>query len=146
MCLFFLYKIQNKRYNKTMNKIKEIIPKNKKEIAKIGTVGILTGLLSGLFASGGGLLLVPAFVYVFKTTEKEARAMSVFCILPMVLASLFFYNKSQYIDWKLGILCGIGGIIGGILGATIMKKVKDKYLILIFIAFLIYAAISIIRM
>ena len=129
-----------------MNKIKEIIPKNKKEIAKIGTVGILTGLLSGLFASGGGLLLVPAFVYVFKTTEKEARAMSVFCILPMVLASLFFYNKSQYIDWKLGILCGIGGIIGGILGATKMKKVKDKYLILIFIAFLIYAAISIIRM
>ena len=129
-----------------MNKIKEIIPKNKKEIAKIGTVGILTGLLSGLFASGGGLLLVPAFVYVFKTTEKEARAMTVFCILPMVLASLFFYNKSQYIDWKLGILCGIGGIIGGILGATKMKKVKDKYLILIFIAFLIYAAISIIRM
>lgn len=129
-----------------MNEIKEIIPKNKKEIVKIGTVGILTGLLSGLFASGGGLLLVPAFVYIFKTTEKEARAMSIFCILPMVLASLFFYNKSQYIDWKLGIICGIGGIIGGILGANIMKKVKDKYLILIFIAFLIYAAISIIRM
>ena len=128
------------------NKRKEMIPKNKKEILKIGIVGILTGLLSGLFASGGGLLLVPAFVYIFKTTEKEARAMSVFCILPMVLASLFFYNKAQYIDWKLGILCGIGGIIGGTVGATLMKKVKDKYLILIFVAFLIYAAISIIRM
>ena len=128
------------------NNLKEVIPKNKKKLLKITLVGILTGVLSGLFASGGGLILVPALVYIFKTNEKEARAMSVFCILPMVLASLFFYNKSQYIDWKLGILCGIGGIIGGTLGATLMKKVKDKYLILIFIAFLIYAAISILRM
>ena len=126
--------------------LKEIIPKNKKAALKIILVGILAGALSGLFASGGGLLLVPVFVYIFKTTEKEARAMSIFCILPMVLASLFFYNKSQYIDFKLGIFCGIGGMIGGIIGAKLLNKVKDKYLILMFIAFLIYAAISILRM
>lgn len=129
-----------------IKQFKEIKPNKKKQILKIGIVGILTGILSGLFASGGGLILVPAFVYIFKTTEKEARAMSVFCILPMVLSSIFFYNKSQYIDWKLSILCSIGGIIGGILGASLMKKIDDKYLILIFIVFLIYAGISIIRM
>ena len=126
-----------KRKNKVMN--------NKKKI-KIGIVGVLTGLLCGLFASGGGLILVPAFVYIFGQSEKKARAMSVFCILPMVLASLFFYNKAEYIDWKLGIICGIGGIIGGVIGANLMKKINDKYLILIFIGFLIYASISILRM
>ena len=119
--------------------------KNKDNI-KIGIVGILTGLLCGLFASGGGLILVPSFVYIFNQSEKKARAMSVFCILPMVLASLFFYNKAEYIDWRLGIICGIGGIIGGVIGANLMKKMNDKYLILIFIGFLIYAAISILRM
>ena len=119
--------------------------KNKDKI-KIIVVGILTGLLCGLFASGGGLILVPSFVYIFKQSEKKARAMSVFCILPMVLTSLFFYNKAEYIDWKLGIICGIGGIIGGVIGANLMKKMNDKYLILIFIGFLIYAAISILRM
>ena len=127
-------------------KIKGLIPKNKKEIIKIFLVGITTGILSGLFASGGGLILVPAFTYIFKTSEKEARAMSVLCILPMVLASLIFYNKAQYIDWKLGILCGTGGLIGGIFGAKMLKKIKDKYLILLFIAFLIYSSISILRM
>lgn len=113
---------------------------------KVIIVGLLTGFLCGLFASGGGLILVPAFVYIFKLTEKEARAMSVFCILPMVLASLFFYQKAEYMDWKLGILCGIGGIIGGTIGAKLLKKMNDKYLILIFIVFLVYAAISILRM
>ena len=128
-----------------MKKLKEIIPKNKKEIIKISIVGILAGILSGLFASGGGLILVPAFSCIFKTTEKEARAMSIICILPMVLSSLIFYNKSQYIDWNLGIKCAIGGIIGGLIGAKLMKKINDKYLILIFIIFLIYAGILIIR-
>ena len=117
-----------------------------KEKFKLGVLGILTGILCGLFASGGGLILVPSLVFIFKQSEKKARAMSVFCILPMVLASLVFYNKAEYIDWKLGIICGFGGIIGGIIGANLMKKVKDKYLILIFIGFLIYAAISILRM
>ena len=113
---------------------------------KVSIVGLLTGLLCGLFASGGGLILVPAFVYIFKLTEKEARAMSVFCILPMVLASLFFYQKAEYMDWKLGILCGIGGIIGGTIGAKLLKRINDKYLIIMFIIFLIYAAISMLRM
>ena len=112
-----------------------------KEKIKIAIAGILTGLLCGLFASGGGLILVPAFVYIFKQSEKKARAMSVFCILPMV-----FYNKGEYIDWRLGIICGIGGIIGGAIGANLMKKINDKYLVLIFIAFLIYAGVSILRM
>lgn len=113
---------------------------------KVIIVGLATGLLCGLFASGGGLVLVPAFVYIFKLTEKEARAMSVFCIMPMVLASLFFYQKAEYMDWKLGILCGIGGIIGGTIGANLLKKINDKYLVIIFIIFLVYAAISILRM
>ena len=119
--------------------------KNKEKV-KIIFVGIITGLLCGLFASGGGLILVPAYVYILKQNEKKARAMSVFCILPMVLASLFFYNKANYIDWKLGIICGVGGIIGGVIGANLMKKINDKYLILIFIVFLIYASVSILKM
>lgn len=114
-----------------------------KEKIKIIMVGLTSGILSGLFASGGGLILVPAFSYIFKCNEKESRAMSVFCILPMVLASLFFYNKTEFMDWKLGILCAIGGTVGGILGAKVLEKINEKYLVLIFIIFLIYAGISI---
>lgn len=108
---------------------------------KVILLGICTGFLSGLFASGGGLIAVPGLVYFVKTEEKEARAIAIFSILPMVLTSMFFYNKAGNVDFKMGILCGIGGLMGGWIGAKILKKISDKYLSLIFIIFLIYAAI-----
>ena len=89
--------------------------KNKKLLILIIVViliGIIVGIISGLFASGGGLLLVPIYTYILKLDEKEARATSLFCILPMVILTAIVYNKNNYIDWSLGIKCAIGGIIG----------------------------------
>ncbi len=108
---------------------------------KIIVLGTLTGFLSGLFASGGGMIAVPGLVYFVGTGEKEARAIAIFSILPMVLTSMIFYNRAGNIDFKMGILCGIGGLIGGYIGAKLLKKINDKLLSLIFIIFLIYAAI-----
>ncbi len=126
---------------KTETKAKELKTKN----VKIIISGIAIGILSGLFSSGGGIIAVIIFNRILKLSDKDSRAMAVCCILPMVLTSLFFYNRGSYIDWKLGILCGIGGIIGGTIGSIMLQKINDKYLQLIFIAFLIYSAISIIR-
>lgn len=114
---------------------------SKKQKIKVIVLGLFTGFLSGLFASGGGMIAVPGLVYFVKTQEKEARAIAIFSILPMVLTSMFFYNKAGNIDIKMGILCGIGGVVGGWIGAKILKKISDKYLSLIFIIFLVYAAI-----
>lgn len=132
-------KIDNIKNNKAKNE-KDIIIDKKKRI-KIMALGLVTGFLSGLFASGGGMIAVPGLVYFVKTGEKEARAIAIFCILPMVLTSMFFYNRAGNIDYKMGILCGIGGLVGGWIGAKLLKKINDKYLSLIFIIFLIYAAI-----
>ncbi len=57
------------------------------------------------------MILVPAFTFILKLEEKEARATSIFCILPMVIASSVFYFNSSYIELDTGILCAIGGII-----------------------------------
>lgn len=75
-------------------------------------IGLLVGIISGLFASGGGIILVPIFRYFFKLSEKEARATSLFCILPMVISTAIVYSTSKYINLELGIKCAIGGIIG----------------------------------
>lgn len=73
-------------------------------------VGLVAGLISGLFTAGGGLILVPAFLYTLKMEPKKARATSIFCILPMVIVTAIFYGRHQYIKWQTGILCAIGGI------------------------------------
>lgn len=107
-------------------------------------VGIIAGIISGLFTAGGGLILVPAFLYILKMEPKVARATSIFCILPMVVVTSIFYGKNEFIHWEIGILCAIGGIAGGLVGAKILNKISDKYLKIAFALFLIYAGINMI--
>ena len=79
-------------------------------------IGLMAGIISGLFSSGGGLILVPIYTYIYKLDEKNARATSLFCILPMVITIAIIYSRNNYIDINLGIKCAIGGIVGGIIG------------------------------
>lgn len=107
-------------------------------------IGIVAGIISGMFASGGGLILVPIYTYVFGLDEKESRATSLFCMLPMVILTAIIYNNNNFINWELGIKCAIGGIVGGIIGGKLLNKISDKYLQIIFIIFLIYAGVNMI--
>ena len=113
---------------------------SKKDIIELSIVGILAGIISGLFSTGGGMILVPAFIYLLKLDNTKARGTSVFCILPMVVTSSFFYYKENFIDWKVAILCAIGGAIGGYIGAKLLKRLPVKILKIAFTIFLIYAS------
>lgn len=114
-----------------------------KMIKKI-LLGIIAGFISGLFASGGGMIVVPAFVHIYKLEEAEARATCIFAILPMVIASGLFYYNNNFLDWSIGIKCAIGGIIGGFIGAKLLKKLSARVLKIVFIIFLIYVSIKMI--
>ena len=131
LSLLFLYNFSKKIKNNIMMK--------KEFLYKI-LIGFFAGIVSGLFASGGGMILVPAFVYLLKMEEVESRATSVICILPMVVTSGIFYYTGNYIDWEIGILCAAGGVVGGIVGAKLLNKLPKKYLKIAFTIFLIYAS------
>ena len=107
-------------------------------------VGFLAGLISGFFTAGGGLILVPAFVYILKMDEKTSRATSILCILPMVIVTAIFYNNSHFINWNIALLCAIGGIAGGIIGAHLLKKIPDYIIKIAFTCFLVYVSITMI--
>ena len=107
-------------------------------------IGLMAGTISGLFAAGGGMIVVPALIHIFKLEDAKARATSVFAILPMVVASGIYYYKSNYIDWNIGIKCAIGGIIGGIIGAKLLKKISTRTLRILFIIFLVYTSVKMI--
>ncbi len=101
-------------------------------------LGLIAGIICGLFGTGGGMILVPAYIYMLKIEPKKARATSLLCMLVMVIVSSIFYYKNKYIDWKIGVLCAIGGIVGGYLGAKILKKVPDYVLKIAFTIFIAY--------
>ena len=97
------------------------------------SIGVISGVISGLFAAGGGMIVVPALIHIFKLEDAKARATSVFAILPMVVVSGLFYYKKDYIDWNLGII-----------GAKLLKKMSSKTLRILFVIFLAYTSIKMI--
>lgn len=107
-------------------------------------IGLIAGIINGLFAAGGGMVLVTALIHLFHLEDNKARATSVFTILPMVITSSLFYYKNNFIDWKIGILCAIGGIAGGYVGAKLLTKLSAKTLKIFFTIFLVYASIRMI--
>ena len=107
-------------------------------------IGMLAGIISGLFSTGGGMILVPAFIYLLNLEDTKARGTSVLCILPMVIASSFFYYKGNFINWKVAIFCAIGGTIGGYIGAKLLKKLPEIVLKVAFTLFLIYVSFKMI--
>ena len=107
-------------------------------------IGTLAGIICGLFGTGGGMILVPTFVYMLKIEPRKARATSLCCMLAMVITSSIFYYKNNYINWQIGLLCAIGGIAGGYLGAKLLRRIPDYILKIVFICFLVYASYSMI--
>lgn len=108
---------------------------------KIKIVGLITGLISGLFGAGGGMILVPVFTFINKLDEKEARSTSIFCILPIVVISCIIYGRNKYVDWNIGIKSAIGGMIGAIIGTILLKKLNNQVLKILFTAFLLFVSI-----
>lgn len=108
---------------------------------KTRITGLITGIISGLFGAGGGMILLPAFTFINKLDEKEARSTSIFCMLPIVAISCIIYGKNKYLDWNIGIKSAIGGIIGAIIGSILLKKLDNQVLKILFTVFLLFVSI-----
>src|SRR5260221_5779210 len=74
------------------------------------TVGVLVGLLG----IGGGVVLVPALVYLLHYGQHMAQGTSLFILLPPIgLGALRKYWKNGQVDLRAGIYCALGFLIGG---------------------------------
>ncbi len=112
----------------------------KKNILKIGLLGICTGLVNGLFGSGGGTLLVPGMIFFLDIEDHRAHATTISIILPLAIVSTFIYYKSGIVSLNITFQVALGGVIGGYLGAKFLNKVPSNILRKIFAVFMMIAA------
>ena len=103
--------------------------------------GLVTGTINGLMGSGGGMIVVPAMVFLLGAEEQEAHATAVAVILPLTVMSAFFYISSGYVDWNLAVTTASGGAIGGYVGAGLLNKCPPFLVRKIFAVFMIFAAL-----
>ena len=111
---------------------------------KLVGIGLATGLINGLFGSGGGTLVVPALVFLLGIEDYKAHATAISIILPLSIISSYIYFKNNIIRFDIGLTIILGGVIGSILGAKLLNKVPIPILRKIFGSVIIYTAIRMI--
>ena len=111
------------------------------DIVKLVMIGVLAGFINGFFGAGGGLLLVPMIHYFCKQDSKVAHATTLVCVMFMCVASSVLYIVKKQVDYKLFFYCAIGSVIGGLVGAKFLKKLKNKIIDLVFSIVLITAGV-----
>jgi uncharacterized protein len=105
-------------------------------------LGLGVGVLVGLLGIGGGVVLVPAMVYLLHMDQHLAQGTSLFILLPPIgLGALREYWKRGQVDLPAGILCALGMLFGGYAGSLIALPMPSRYLKGAFGCFLMLAAL-----
>lgn len=105
-------------------------------------IGLIAGLLSGLFGVGGGILIVPALIYLAKLDPKIASGTSLFAIVPVAIVGAASYALGGHIDLLLALILAAGSILGAPVGARLLKRISRTGLQLAFVAFLAVVVVS----
>jgi uncharacterized protein len=105
-------------------------------------IGLCAGIMVGLLGIGGGIVLVPALVYLLHMDQHIAQGTSLFVLLPPIgLGALLEYRKKGEVDFRAGILCALGMLAGGYVGGRIAVPMSSDRLKELFGAFLMLSAI-----
>lgn len=105
-------------------------------------IGVSAGILSGFVGVGGGIIIVPALVYVLGMSQFEAQGTSLFVLLlPVGILAVVNYSKAQTINWRFGLIIAVTFLVGGFVGSKIALKINPAYVKLIFGVLMAYVSI-----
>jgi len=90
--------------------------------------GGLAGLVAGLTGLGGGIVNVPAFIYLLNLDIHTSVSLSMACILPSSLSSVIRHVIDGIILWRAAIPLSVGALFGGWIGPKISLKLSRKKL------------------
>lgn len=103
-------------------------------------VGILSGLMSGLFTVGGALVSVPALVSVFGMAQTQAQGIALALVIPASATALVAYALAGNVDWVVGIPLALGGLFSVSWGVAMAYRMPAVPLRLSFCAVLVGTA------
>lgn len=80
--------------------------------------GVGAGLLSGLIGIGGGVIIVPVFVFLCGFSQHEAQGTTLALLVPPIgLPVAWTYYRAGYVNFEVALLICAGFFLGGVLGA-----------------------------
>jgi hypothetical protein len=110
-------------------------------IVLLVVVGLLAGILSGLVGLGGGVIIVPALVFLLGFSQHQATGTSLgILLLPAGIFAVINYYQKGMIDVRVVLLIFVGFLAGGWLGSKISLSVNETVLKKIFAVVLLLIA------
>ncbi|HKR62085.1 MAG TPA: sulfite exporter TauE/SafE family protein [Thermoanaerobaculia bacterium] len=108
-------------------------------------IGLFAGILSGLFGIGGGVVIVPALIYLAGFRQHTATGTSLAVLLPPIgLAAAFEYYRHGNVNVRAAVFVAIGVLAGGWLGAIAANRMAGPQLRLAFGVFVVVLGIYLI--
>ena len=109
-------------------------------------IGIIAGLTGGLFGVGGGLVAVPGLVLLLKLDQHRAHATSVTAIVATASAAAIPFAIGDSVDWSTSALLVIGSIMGAVLGASLMGRLREVTLARAFVTITVIAGVRLLTL
>jgi hypothetical protein len=95
-------------------------------------IGVLSGVIASLCGVGGGVVMVPAFVFFLNLPQKTAVATSLAIIIPTALMATTQNAKSGFVDWKIAAITAVSASVFAYFGAGWLKTMSNETLTRIF--------------
>ena len=106
-------------------------------------VGILAGIMSGLFGIGGGIVMVPTLIAIFGMNMLDANATSLAAmLLPVGVFGVINYYKAGYINVKDSLWIALGLFGGSFFGAELAVSLDVNLLAKLYAAYLLWIAVG----
>ena len=108
-------------------------------------IGVISGIASGLFGIGGGILVVPGLIYLAGFSQHRATGTSLAVLLPPIgLAATIEYYRYGNVDIRAALAIAAMMFAGGWVGAVWANRLSGPYLRLAFGLFVVALGISLV--
>ncbi|MBI9055245.1 MAG: sulfite exporter TauE/SafE family protein [Bacteroidales bacterium] len=115
------------------------------ELIILIVIGFLAGIVGGSLGLGGGIIIVPALVFILGLTQHQAQGTSLAVLLfPIGILGVINYTKNGYVNFKFAIVLMIAFILGSYLGSIISINLPAKTLRKIFGIFMLLISLKMI--
>jgi uncharacterized membrane protein YfcA len=105
-------------------------------------LGLIAGVLAGLFGVGGGILFVPTLTWL-GLTQLHAEATSLLAIIPTVLVGVWRQQRYGNVRWRAAAVIGVASVGAAVGGAQLAESLPESTLRKLFAALMILTAAQI---
>jgi uncharacterized protein len=114
-------------------------------IAEAIAAGVAAGIVSGLFGVGGGVVFVPALVYIYDVSQVSAEATSLLAIIPVALVGAWRQHGYGNVRLWEGLVIGVLAAGGAFCGVALANALPERTLEIAFACLMVVVALQLAR-